>query len=360
MNVSTDLLVIGGGIAGLTTALAASEHGLNVIVVDSPRVGAASRAAAGLLAPSLEGMPSAARAVAMEARDFYPRFLERLRARADMVVSLDRSGILELASSREERQTLFGNAPSEAQQLNEESLASLEPAFAGHAGALLHPDDGAVDNVALMSALDLAIAREPRIERLTDSVAALDFSRHEPRTRTAAGLEFTSASVLLASGAWASGVNGLPRRLPVRPLRGQILRLDAAPIYHVTYAHGGYLVPRGRSLLVGATSEDAGFTSATTAEGLASMRSVARRAIPSLDSAQVMEHWAGLRPVTPDGLPILGRDPDHPALVYACGFSRNGILLGPWAAGRLADLLVGEKPHDAIAIFSAARFDQVS
>src|SRR5688572_29023642 len=96
MTTSPDLVVLGGGIAGLTSALAAAAKGMRVTVIDQPRSGAASRASAGMLAPSIAGLPDEARPIALEARDFYPRFLEALRDRTDVDVALDRSGILEL------------------------------------------------------------------------------------------------------------------------------------------------------------------------------------------------------------------------------------------------------------------------
>jgi glycine oxidase len=125
-------------------------------------------------------------------------------------------------------------------------------------------------------------------------------------------------------------------------VRGQLLRLAQSPVRHVTYGGGGYLVPRGDTVLVGATSEEAGFENETSLAGLAALRHIAARAVPSLGAAVVVDHWAGLRPMSLDGHPILGPDPDSPALVYACGFSRNGILFAPWAAARLADVLVGD------------------
>lgn len=355
---SADLLVVGGGIAGLSTALAAAERHLRVLVVDETRPGAASRAAAGMLAPSLEGLPPAVHAIAVEARDAYPNFLARLRERADIDVSLDRNGILELASSASDHAVLVARAGASAQPLDARELARLEPAFIGHAGAVLHPHDGAVNNVALMRALDLAVAREPRVDRLSDRVASLDFGAARPVAATAAGERIECARVLLASGAWATDMPGLPRTLPVRPVRGELLRLASLPIRHVTYGAGGYLVPRGDTLLIGATSEESGFANHTTGAGRKSLLAIARRAIPALDGVQVLDHWAGLRPVTPDALPILGSDSDIPALVYACGFSRNGILLAPWCATQLARLITGESRGDSLAPFTPARFDR--
>ncbi|MEP6621297.1 MAG: FAD-dependent oxidoreductase [bacterium] len=364
MSLSADLLIVGGGIAGLSTALAAADQGLGVALLDVARPGAASRAAAGMLAPSVEGLPAEVKAVAIEARDFYPGFLDRLRARADLDVALDRNGILQLAASGEHLARLASTAGANAQVLDAAALLRLEPAYEGHAGAVLHPGDGSVDNVALMRALDVAVEREPRIRRIAETAASVTFGNGRVALVTSVQTRLEAAAMLFAPGAWTGSVSGLPRALPVSPVRGQLLRLSRQPIGHVTYGAGGYLVPRGESLLIGATSEETGFTNHTTTEGRSSLLDIASRAIPGLSSATVVEHWAGLRPVTPDALPILGRDPDVPELLYAGGFSRNGILLAPWAAAQLAALLAavlaGENGADSLAVFSVARFDKRS
>lgn len=358
MNKATDLVVVGGGIAGLTTALAATERGLSVVVIDEPRAGSASRAAAGMLAPSVEGLPPTVRELAIEARDYFPRFLSELRAKADVdvAVALDRKGILEVATTDDDFARLLASNDDGAQLLDRDALARLEPALSAHAGALLHATDGAVDNITLMTSLDLAVARDRRIRRILGNVASIDVSGGRSVAWTAEGTRHEGTAIVLASGAWASGMPGLPRALPVRPLRGQLLRLDRLPVGHVAYVAGGYLVPRGATLLVGATSEDVGFTNAVTSEGRAELLAIAQRAIPELAEARVLEHWAGLRPITPDALPILGRDPDVPGLIYACGFSRNGILLAPWAATQLAALVGGAGSPDTLRPFSLTRF----
>jgi glycine oxidase len=338
MSADADLLVLGGGIAGLTTALAAVERDLSVIVIDSPRPGAASRAAAGMLAPSVEEVAEPMRQAAIAARDFYPTFLDALRDRTGLEVPLDRQGILQLVPEGE-TDRLRAAASDGATWLDTDALRELEPAFEGHPGALLHPSDGAVDNVALMEALDRAVDASPAIKRVSAEVLSVDSDQPSALTRTRG--RFFATRLVLATGAWAAGVSGLPRQIPVRPVRGQLLRLAHSPIRHVTYGGGGYLVPRGDTVLIGATSEEAGFENETSLAGLAALRLIAARAVPSLSSAMVVDHWAGLRPMSLDGHPILGPDPDSPALVYACGFSRNGILFAPWAAARLAEVLVG-------------------
>lgn len=350
-----DLVVLGGGIAGLTTALAAAHHGLRVTVIDQPRPGAASRASAGMLAPSVEGLPASVMPAAIAARDFYPRFLQRLRDRTEVDVSLDRRGVLELASSEADLARLSERHPAPARRLGAAELAALEPAFAPFAGALLHPDDGAVDNVVLMRALDVAVARQPLVTRVTDEVASFGARGNLPAFLSRGGTRYASRRLLVAGGAWAGTLPGLPRRLPVRPVRGQLLRLEGLPIRHVTYGGGGYLVPRQSTVLVGATTEEVGFSAVTTSRGLNDLRAIAAHAIPVLAHANVIEHWAGLRPVSPDGLPILGADPSVRELFYACGFSRNGILFAPWAAEHLASELADGVASEPLSPFRIDR-----
>jgi glycine oxidase len=161
---------------------------------------------------------------------------------------------------------------------------------------------------------------------------------------------------VLAAGAWSPLIEGLPRPLPVEPLRGQMISLAASPVRHVVYGHDGYLVPRGDMTLVGATMEHVAFDVSTTAEGVAGLRAAAAELCPALAGLPVAKAWAGLRPVSPDFLPIIGRDPDSPSLIYACGHSRNGVLMAPLTADCVAALLVGETPPASLAAFGIERF----
>jgi glycine oxidase len=142
-------------------------------------------------------------------------------------------------------------------------------------------------------------------------------------------------------------------------VKGEIaIAAEFAPLRNVVFGAGGYLVPRGVDLLVGATSEDAGFDSGATESALVELRATADALLrdSSALAARLAPHRVGLRPMTPDGYPILGREPEIPGLIYACGYSRNGVLLAPLAARCVAALITGVDPGFDLSAFSVARF----
>jgi len=321
LSPAPDVLVVGGGIAGLTAALALGDAGRVVLVLDERRPGAASRASAGMLGASL-GFDAATARQAAAARDRYPALVARLLEDTGIAVPLDRSGIVEVGDDGEP--------------------------------VALHPLDGFVDAPPLMDALTTAAIRHPRVSLTADAVARIGASGGGGFVATEAGDRHEARHVVVATGAWASQVAGLPRALPVRPLRGELLTLAAAPPPRAMYGCGGYLIPRGGEVLVGATSVDDGFAPRTTPEGRAALLRIADR-LAGLAEAPVTAHWSGLRPMSPDALPILGVDPAHPWLAYAAGLSRNGILFAPWAADQLAAELDGARVT-ALDPFRVARF----
>jgi glycine oxidase len=177
------------------------------------------------------------------------------------------------------------------------------------------------------------------------------------RAETRDERRLSGGQLVLAAGAWAGQLAGLPRPLPVEPVRGQMMSVVSKALRHVVYGGEGYVVPRhdGRTLL-GATMERVGFDPDFTEGGVAEVRRMGAAIVPALAEARMLNAWAGLRPMTPDGLPILDRDPEHPALLYACGHSRNGVLMAPLTGDCIADLVAGEKPRLDLRPFSVRRF----
>ena len=351
-----DVVVVGDGLIGLATAVAAAEGGASVQLVGASRAGQASHAAAGMLAPSVERAAGPAHRFAIAARDAYADYVGWVTERSGRSVSLNERGILEIALEQGEAERLRAAMPEGSRWLEPAELRRLEPTLAHAAGALHHPRDGAVDNRALLLALRAIAERQPRIGITQDPVASLDWSGQRPVVRTVGGASLTGERLVLAAGAWTAGLAGLPRRIPVEPIRGQIAALAGAPLRHVVYGPGGYLVPRGERTLAGSTMERVGFDATVTPDGMEQVRRTAARICPALAGDAVLDRWAGLRPITPDGLPILGPDPERPALVYACGHSRNGILLGPLSAACVAALLLGRPLPADLTPFAPSRF----
>jgi glycine oxidase len=376
---AADVTVVGAGVIGLAVALALADDGRAVWLISEPRPGASSAAAAGMLAPSVEEPPAGgtsepAHRFAVAARDRFVSYLADLGERSGIPVPLNRLGILEVALDESEGEALrarrgLGDGEEQATRgragewLEASALAALEPGLRQLHGALLHANDGAVDNVALLRALETAIECTPLITRVQDAVREVSLDRPDSaRVTTIAGEAYDSAHIVLAAGAWTPQIRGLPRPLPIEPVRGQMFDVvvdgaaGAERLRHVVYGPRAYLVPRGQRLLVGATMEHVGFDARTTEAAMADLHAGARELWPPMARAQAASRWAGLRPATPDLLPIIGLDPDYPALVYACGHSRSGILMAPLSADCVAALITGARLPADLAAFGVDRF----
>jgi glycine oxidase ThiO len=355
---SPDVLVIGSGLIGLACATAAAERGLNVQLVGETLAGESSIAAAGLLAPSIEREEGHASDFATAARDRYPSYLEWLRERSGIDVPLNRDGIIQLAVNEAGVRGLRRAMPDSAQWLDATSLATLEPALTHALGGVLHPTDGAVDNVRLLEALRIAVGRNPRIRTERDTIGELRFSSAATEAIGRSGATYAADRIVLAAGAWSNTIVGLPRSVPVEPVRGQMIAYDGVPLRRAVYGPTGYVVPRvsGRTL-VGATMERAGYQSHTTPEGLARLERTAAEILPQFAGVRPQHAWAGLRPISADLQPILGPDPQEPRLLYATGHSRNGVLMTPITADCIAALLRDESSPADITAFSIARFE---
>jgi glycine oxidase len=351
-----DILVIGAGLIGLACAAAAADRGFRVQVVGRSRVGEASLAAAGMLAPSIERGEGPASEFALAARDRYPQYLAWLRERTGIDVPLNRHGIIQLAINDAGVRGLRRAMPPDALWLDKTQLVELEPALSHGLGGVFHAHDGAVDNVMLHEALRVAVSSHPRVDVTDDLITEIRFAPFVAAVGMG-GVTYFGERAVLAAGAWSTTIVGLPRSLPVEPVRGQMISYAATPLRRCVYGPTGYVVPRvsGRTL-VGATMERTGFESVTTAEGVDRLRRTAAEIVPSFAGLEPATAWSGLRPVSSDLQPILGADPAEERLIYATGHSRNGVLMTPLTAECIAALLAGEPPPMDISAFSIERF----
>ena len=347
-----DALVVGGGIVGAAVARALAADGHAVEILDSGQeAGIATQAAAGMLAPLAESDPDEPLlGLAVRGRDLYREMAPALAEETGVDVGLWLDGILKVAFTDDDESAIKGAVAWQRQQgLGAEWITAGElrarcPGIGPEArGAALAPEDGALEPLAALEAFLVSAAR--RGARILRDERALGLEVSDGRVvavRTSRGRRQAGA-VVLAAGAWSGRVEGLPRPLSVEPVRGQMLAYDwpADEPPAIVYSGRGYVLRRGGEALVGSTMEHVGFDADVTAEGRDRVAEVGARIYPALREATVRRAWAGLRPGTPDGRPIIGRDPALANLWYATGHGRNGILLAAVTGELVAFLLNG-------------------
>lgn len=360
-----DVLVVGGGIIGLACARELVRAGKRVEVLERlPAGAAASMAAAGMLAPLAEVPRPGPFLVACRAsRDLWPGWVAALSEETGLSIELDTNGTLLVALDAGEEEHLEAvAAAAEAvgelvEEIGHDHFRQWVPdASPGVRRVLRIAGDHRVDNVQACAVLATAALAAGVTVSYGFEVERIERTRGG--VRVSSGGDIREAEILvLAAGAWSGQIPGLPV-LPVRPVRGQMLLLQGVdwPWRGCLRGRHGYAVRRGEaSLLVGATTEEAGFFCYPTVAGIESLLAFTRHVLPGLDTARLETVWAGLRPGTPDDLPLIGFLPGWPILV-ATGHFRNGILLAPWTAREVARQAAGLEPSPEAAGFSPTRF----
>jgi glycine oxidase len=363
---SYEVVIVGGGIIGLTVAWRLARLGADVTVIERDTLGGAtSHVAAGMLAPVAEVEFGAAGRRLLDlglcSAEMWPEFASELEQASGSQVGLRRTGTLLLARDEDEvaeleRSLAFRRSLGlNVERLRPSQAREREPALAPTLRlALALPDDHAVDPRQVTEALRLVCEAVGVRLREHASVASLllDGGRVQG-VRLDEGECVTGDAVVLAMGPWAEQIEGLEEasRVPVRPVKGQILRLrdPGGPglLDRVVRYEGGYLVPRGDGRYVlGATVEERGFELASTAGGIYELLREARELVPGITELQIEELAVGLRPCTPDNLPVIGRGAVE-GLVWATGHHRNGILLAPLTGALVAEILGGTKGSSA-------------
>ncbi len=399
---SFDAIFVGGGVIGLSCAWHAARRGAKVAVVEraEPPAGA-TYVAAGMLAPVGEltfGEPELLELTLASARR-YPEFVAELEAASGLDTGYTRQGALHVALDRDEAaqlrrvHDLQNSLGLEAEWLPPRLCRQLEPGLTpSFHGGVFAAGEAAVDPRALTRALIAALAtvgvevgvgcevidgvfegerlRGVRVEATGNGSSsaegwfALDAdASHGWHVGGVAriGGALRADAVVLCSGAWSGRTKWLPEpaRPPVRPVKGQVLELrardGAVPCERIVASERAYLVPRpdGR-LVVGATSEEQGFDTTVLAGGVHELLREAYRLLPEVAELEMLDAVAGLRPGTPDNLPLIGPGAVD-GLLLATGHYRNGILLAPLTAEAIAAQLAGEPPPEPAALADPAR-----
>ena len=364
MSGRSDVVIVGGGVIGCASAWFLAREGVSVTLVEREDVAAqASGAAAGMLLPfgetEEEGpfLEWAERSLAL-----FPELCAELRERSGVDPEFEPSGALHVAADASEASALRARVRRlvgrELEWLEPGEARDLEPQLAPDlAGALFSPREAHVRSPLLAQACAAAAqGLGARIER------GVSFERLRFEGGRVIGVETSAGrrdagAVLLCAGVWTPPA--LPLALPIEPVRGQILSLDncSPPLRHLIVGGAAYLVPkRDARVVVGATEERVGFDRRVTSAGVAALLAAAPRLVPSLADCAFRDAWAGLRPCTPDGLPVIGRIPGSDGLLVASGHHRNGVLLAPVTAGLVTDLILGKTLPSSAAAFAPDRF----
>ena len=351
---SADVVVIGGGLIGCALARELARRGARTVLVERAELaGEASRAAAGMVAPQAETeRPGPLLPLALESRRLYPDWVTSVEAESGLDVEYREDGILYVALGAADARVLSARAAWQrrlglrAVRLDPREARRLAPVVAPHIRLAIHfPDDHRVNNERLSIAAGIAARRAGVVVRERTRASAIRARSGRVSAVVTDHGAIATPVVVNAAGAWAGQI-GLPvgvRELPVFPVRGQMLVLRGPPgaLALPLYSRHAYLVPRldGRVLL-GSTRERAGFDKRVTMGAAAALLGAAAAVAPGLAGLSVERTYAGLRPGTPDELPILGPARDLPGLFCAAGLYRSGILLAPATAAALADLIL--------------------
>jgi glycine oxidase len=347
---SWDVIIIGGGIIGLSLAIALRKRGAQVLIVERGEPGhEASHAAAGMLVDCADETPAALQALATASARMYPEFVLELQDESGIHVDLRDQGTIVFPSAE------HGHGPEDSLPA---PLVELEPALADPGCPAKFLKERSVDPRALVAAA-LKAAKHRAVDIASGStVTTVLLSDGRVSGVATDKTHYAAPIVVNCAGAWAGQLP--PHHLPTRPVKGQMLAVVGQRVLtHVIRSPEVYLVPRsdGR-ILIGATVEEAGYDKRTDAETIHRLHQSAIRLVPALDRARVLEAWAGLRPGTPDGLPILG-ETSTPGYFAATGHFRDGILLTPITAEVMAQVITGVKAEQDIAVFSPTRFGEL-
>lgn len=343
-----DIVIVGGGIIGCAIAYECSRRGAGVTLLERDFVGCgATGVAAGMLAPQAEAEhPGPLVDLGVASRGMFERLVADLREDTGVQVDLDLGGILRVTADEAGAAELRGRAEWQralglaVRRCDVAEVRELAPGLTGAPAEALWVPDGRVDAFALARAL--ALAARARGATIREGVGVLSL---RPGAVTTTEGTVSGSAIVLAAGAWTGALAGAP----VVPVKGQrlLLRVSGPPPCRLPlFGDSCYLVPKvGGHWLVGATMEPAaGFDRRVTLGALGDLARAAGTLCPDLVAAEPVEFRAGLRPCTPDGLPLLGPVPGLPGVWIAAGHCRNGILLAPLTAQRMADAILNGSP----------------
>ncbi len=355
MQSNPEIIIIGGGVIGLAIAIELRLLGAEVTILCADFQAAAGHAAAGMLAPQAEQIPTGAMLeLCLASRDLYPEWVSKIESISGLDPGYWQCGILA---------PRYAEVSTAVDWLSAESIHQHQRGLSPRvAGGYWYPADGQVDNRALINALWIASQSLGIVFQDGITVTKIHRNRGQVTHLETSQGNMSAQHYIVATGAWTQQL--LP--IPVIPRKGQMLSLLVPPAYsenlplqQVLFGEDIYIVPRrdGR-IIIGATSEHVGFVPQNTAAGVNQLLTNAVKLFPLLGDFPIQTLWWGFRPATPDEEPILGQSADA-NLTLATGHYRNGILLTPITARLIADLVWHQHADNLLGSFGWQRFDPV-
>jgi glycine oxidase len=362
-----DVIVVGGGVIGLSIAHAIATEGKSVLVLDPGEAAEASSwAAAGMQAPQSEAdQKDPLFDLCIASLHLYRDWARQLQEQSGVDPEYEEPGLLFLATSEKSLEVLKGRmmwqreAGLDSELLTPEEIRRMEPHLTlTVAGGVHMPGEHQVTPRRLLEALRAA-CQTKQVE-IRNGLSVRELTRLGDRVegvRTDKG-SISAGTVVIASGARTADIAGLCPRLPIAPRKGQILSLiTPTPMFQklIRWEHAYLMQRRGGELVVGATNEDAGFDRSLTPSGIGGLLERVQQLSSCTAKFAIKEMWTGLRPSTPDGLPVLGHA--GRGLIYATGHYRNGILLAPITASIVSALVMNQLSSIPLEPFSPSRFE---
>lgn len=347
-----DVLIVGGGIAGLLTARELSAAGASVTLLERGELAKESSwAGGGILSPLYPWRyPDSISQLAGWSQKIYPQLCEELQDSTGVDPQYLRSGLLIHAPDEVGRALSWAERLGmQARPVERAEIASLEPERANPTESMLwFPAIAQVRNPRLVQALAADIVRRGVAVEIHQEVERLETGRPGDMKVVTGENTFSAKQLIVCAGAWSAALlDALAPRPAIHPVRGQMLLFRTPPglIRHMLLEENRYVIPRrdGR-VLFGSTLEEAGFDKSTTDEAGLELQGIAVSRFPALADCPVEAHWAGLRPASPGGVPYICQHPQDERLFINAGHFRNGVVLGPASARLVADLVLGREP----------------
>jgi len=368
------VLIIGGGIIGLSIAWRLIGIGKKVVVVDKRNLGKeASWAAAGMLSGRLDLKPSEKQLLPIfeKSHHAWPKFAKELENKSGKRIGYRKEGTLMIACDINEEQKLknnynfLKNNNIHVSWLSGNKIREKEPYVSNNVlSGFFSPEDHHVNNRYILDALITILKKNKNncifkenteVEKIiTDKDQVIGVQTRNETIKT--------KEIIICSGAWTNKIKNIEiKEVPIRPVKGQMVCLkmpkNISLLKHILWRENVYLVPRDNSdLIIGATEEEMGFDKSLTAGGIYNLLKIAREVLPAIENLSIVESWAGLRPATRDEAPIIGPSKKIKGLIYATGHHRNGILLAPLTSNVIKNYYLNGKIENDFNNLRPGRF----